>query len=896
MAKKKKEKQELITLNLNGQNIQVPPGALLVEAAKVADIEIPVFCYHPKLEPVGMCRMCLVQVGSNRDRRGNLVLDDEGNPKVSWFPKLMPACTTRVTPGMYVKTDETRVTDAWRGTLEFLLTSHPLDCPVCDKGGECPLQDLTFAHGPDLSRFYKRNKYHFEKPIPLGDLIWLDRERCIYCSRCVRFQEDVAGDPVLKFADRNRGQEIVTYSDPPFNSYFSGNTSDICPVGALTTEDFRFKARVWELTNVPTIDIYDCVGSNMVLATRTDGIKRIMPRANEWVNEIWLADKTRFGHHFIRSPERLETPLIKENGEFRSATWDEALKLIADRLAALSAVYGADAIGGIAGDRAGNEELYLFAKFMRDVIGTNNIDFRLQWPTNSGIEEAIRNVGLASGSNLGKLASGALVLTFGADLEEEQPVLYLRMRSAAKQGAKLYVVQSRTTKEMRDATETLLIPPGSEAHLAAALLKGAMKKGKLKFGRKQGGAKDVQAALKSLDLKDLVTQTGLDQATVDGLISAILEAENLVVMVGREGLTNAGQNASVLVDALVALLVATGKAGQENSGLLALWPHNNSQGAADMGVLPHLEAGYKPIAHPGATMDQMLSGEARLRAAYVMASNPAQERPASVETLKNLDFLIVQELFMTETAELADVVLPAAAFAERDGTFTNFERRVQRYLKGLEPVGQALPDWQIIVRLAKHLDASWPEYFTAHDVATEIAKQVKPYKGITYDKLRGEPVEWMTTAAGHHIFTGTSLLNTWLGIQWKAESQSKRAKFDLQWHDLQPVEAPPDGQFRLIWQRKQYDNGTMIRHSTLLDNRRASAFVKLSPSDAESLQVEKGDMVMVAANGREVVAPLVIDRRVQAGSLVLPRNVDGIDNALGEGGAVRVRKAVPAFA
>lgn len=896
MAKKKK-KEELITINVNGQDIEVPPGVLLVEATKVVDVEVPVFCYHPKLEPVGMCRMCLVEVGSNRDRRGNLVLDDEGNPKVSWFPKLMPACTTRVSPGMYVKTGAERVTDAWRGTLEFLLTSHPLDCPVCDKGGECPLQDLTFAYGPDMSRFYKRNKFHFEKPIPLGDLVWLDRERCIYCSRCVRFQEDVAGDPVLKFADRNRGQEIVTYSDPPFNSYFSGNTTDICPVGALTTEDFRFKARVWELTNVPSIDMYDCVGSNIVLGTRSDEIKRIMPRANEWVNEIWLADKTRFGHHFVRSPERLQTPLIKEHGQFREATWDEALNLVADRLATLSGVHGSHAIGGIAGDRAGNEDLYLFAKLMRQVIGTNNIDFRMHWPTNSGIEEAVSNVGLASGSNLGKLGSGAVVLTFGADLEEEQPVLYLRMRSAAKQGAKLYVVQSRTTKEMRDATDALIVKPGREGHLAAALLIGAMKQGKLKFGRKQGGAKEVQAALKGLKMADLVAETGLDSATVDALIAAIVEADNLVVMVGREALTNAGQNAPALVDALVGLLVATGQAGQENSGLLALWPHNNSQGAADMGALPHLEAGYQPVKMPGATMQQMLSGEAGLRAAYVMASNPAQEHPSCINTLERLDFLVVQELFMTETAKLADVVLPAAAFAERDGTFTNFERRVQRYLKGLEPVGQALPDWQIIVRLAKQLDAEWPDYFIAHDVANEIAKKVKSYKGMTYEKLRGEPTGWVTTAAGHHIYTGTSLLNTWLGIQWKAAGESKRAKFELQWHDLQPTDASanPYKPYRVIWQRKQYDNGTMIQHSTLLDGRRANAFIKLNPDDAASLEAQKGDMMRIAANGHEATGPLIIDAKLQSGTVVLPFNVKGVNNGLAEDD-VRVSKAVPAFA
>ncbi|MDQ4076176.1 MAG: NADH-quinone oxidoreductase subunit NuoG [Chloroflexota bacterium] len=870
------KEQELVTIYVDGQEVKAPKGVMLVEAAKVVDVNIPVFCYHPKIEPVGMCRMCLVEIGNpSKNKEGELELDEEGNPVIKWMPKLVTACTTPISEGMHVKTNTTRVADAWRGTLEFLLTSHPLDCPVCDKGGECPLQDLTFAYGPDLSRFYKRNKYQFVKPIPLGELIWLDRERCIYCARCIRFQEEIADDPVLMFADRNRGQEIVTYSDPPFDSYFSGNTTDVCPVGALTTEDFRFRARPWELTNVPSIDIYDCVGSNIVLGTRSNDIKRIMPRQNEWVNELWISDKTRFGHHFVRAEDRLATPLIKENGEFRPATWKEALRLIADRLAEVMASRGSDAIGAIAGDRAGNEDLYLFAKFIREVIGTNNIDFRLHWPTNTGIEEAIRSVGLTSGSNLGEVGSGTVILTFGADLEEEQPVLYLRVRGATKQGAKLYVVQSRTTKEMGDATESLIVKPGSEAHLAAALLKAVMSKGEPDFG-KLGGADELQAGVDALDAEELATQTGMEAETIDSLAEVITGAESLIVMVGREAVLNAGDNASALVDALAALLVATGKAGEENSGLVALWPHNNSQGAADMGALPHFAAGYDKVDSPGATMDEMLSGKAGLRAAYVLASDPAQERPDSIEVLQNLDFLVVHELFMTKTAELADVVLPAAAFAERDGTFTNFARRVQRYEKGVEPVGEALPDWKIITYLAALFDAEWPDYFTAHDVAQEIAKKVKPYKGMTYEKLRGEAVGWTTTAAGHHIYSGTSIMNSWYGQQWSTESESRRPKFDLHWHDLQPVRSVEDGQFNLILQRKLYDDGTMIRRSHLLDQRRAEPFVKLSPIDAGSIEAVEGDMVVVTSDAGQVTVPLRVDPTLQPGVAVVPVGVDGL--------------------
>lgn len=884
---------EQVTITVDGQTVQAPKGALLVEAAKVVDTEIPVFCYHPKLEPVGMCRMCLVETGMpGKNKDGSPEVDAEGKPVIRFMPKLVTACTTPVADGMHVRTATPRIADAWRGTLEFLLTSHPLDCPVCDKGGECPLQDLTFAYGPDLSRFYKRNKYHFEKPTPLGDLIWLDRERCIYCARCVRFQEEVAGDPVLKFSDRNRGQEIVTFSDPPFDSYFSGNTSDICPVGALTTEDFRFKARVWELTNVPSVDIYDSVGGNLVLGTRSGEVKRVMPRANEWVNEIWLSDKTRFGHHFITSADRLTTPLIKENGRFRPATWEEALTKVANRLAETLATSGEESIGGIAGDRLGNEDLYLFGRFMREAVGTNNIDFRLHFPANTGIEAAIRNVGLTSTSNLSNLRTGAVVLVLGGDVEEEQPTLYLRLRRAARAGAKLVVAQSRTTKEMKDAHSVLRVRPGTEAHLAAALLKAVVAGGQADFG-KLGGVDGLKQGLDNLTLDDLCTACGVDKNVIEATAGAITGAESFMVLAGREGLENAGANAGAVVDALAALIVASGKAGKANSGLAALWAHNNSQGAADMGVLPNFTAGYEPVATPGATIDEMLDGRAKLKAAYIVGSNPVVERPASRAILENLDFLVVQELFMTETAKVADVVLPAASFAERDGSFTNFERRVQRYLKALEPIEDSLPDWQIFTRLAKKFEADWGEYYTAHDINAEIAKKVKLHKGFTYDKLRGAPVGWATTAGGHHIFTGTSVQNTWYGLVWESEAESRRPKFDLRWSGLTDTTASTG--FHVIRRRVQYDNGTLNRYSHLLDARRTTATVSLSTADAERLGVQAGDGVEVEGNGTRIIGKVHVDKRLYEGTLAAPVQITGFDVAA-VGTTVTVRKAVPEFA
>src|SRR5690554_4008945 len=351
-----------VTLTIDGIEVTVPEGTLVVNAAKKAGIDIPVFCYHPKMEPVGMCRMCLVEIGRPmRDRvTGELVLNDDGTPKISFGPKLETACTTPVSEGMVVLGTTEKVKLGREDIIEFLLTSHPLDCPVCDKGGECPLQNLTMGFGPGVSRFIWEEKMRLAKHYPLGNLIVLDRERCIQCGRCVRFQDEIVDDPVIGFSKRGRALQIITFSEPGFDSYFSGNTTDICPVGALTSTDFRFKARPWELKTAASICNQCPVGCNTSIDVRREAaaggewvVKRIMPRQNEKVNEIWICDKGRYGYHFAERDHRLTQPLIRRNGELTPATMEEALDLVAERFRAA----GSDLLT-IAGGRLTNEDLF----------------------------------------------------------------------------------------------------------------------------------------------------------------------------------------------------------------------------------------------------------------------------------------------------------------------------------------------------------------------------------------------------------------------------------------------------------------------------------------------------------------------------------------------------------
>ena len=590
-----------IKLTIDGAEVVVPAGTNVVDAAKAVDVEVPIFCHHPRLEPVGMCRMCLVEVGTPaRDRAtGDLQLDDDGQPIIRFFPKLQAGCTTRVSEGMVVKTATEEVAEARKSVLEFLLTSHPLDCPVCDKGGECPLQNLTLRYGPGNSRFSWGEKYHFPKPVPVGSLIALDRERCVLCARCVRFQDEIADDNVLGFENRGRGMEIVSFSDPPFDSYFSGNTSDVCPVGALTTNDFRFKSRVWELVPVPGVCSHCPVGCSISNDTRNGEILRVMPRKNESINEIWLCDKGRFGHHTQPENGRLTTPLIRKDGQLAPATWDEATGLIAERLHGIAAADGPDAIGGIAGDGLCNEDLYLLGRFMRGVIGTNNVDH------SPGIlsDDIIARAGAGADTNPTEIPAGTTILVAGLDVEEEAPVLFLNLFKALGNGARVIVVGGHPQKLDRHAEASLRYRHDSAERVLAVLLAQVLGRGN------EGGSAEPDDTGSSVDsdgsegsreelnvndpsesvalaaarekLRDELV--GFDAASLEGehpvhasdletAADAIADAEHLLVFYGREAA------ALGLVPALGALVASTGRAGSAFDGLVAVGPHANSQG------------------------------------------------------------------------------------------------------------------------------------------------------------------------------------------------------------------------------------------------------------------------------------------------------------------------------
>jgi NADH-quinone oxidoreductase subunit G len=698
---------DTVRLYIDGVEYRVPRGANLVDAAKMVGNDIPVFCYHPKLAPVGMCRMCLVELGQALldKATGDLQRDDKGAVVIRWQPKLQTACTTTVTDGTAIRTNTGQVTEARDDVLEFLLTSHPLDCPVCDKGGECPLQNLTLRHGPGESRFVYDEKMHLAKHVRLGDLIFLDRERCIQCARCTRFQEEVVGDPVLAFHERGRTLQIITNSTPPFDTYFSGNTTDICPVGALTTADFRFGARPWELTEVPSICPYCPVGCNISASTRLDResggkivVKRIMPRQNEAVNEIWICDKGRFGHHHARGAERITGPLIRQQGELVPATWAEALAAIAEQMA----VHG-KSVGAIAGPMLANEDLWELRRLVEGAAGAKGAQLGL-WPNRMGGAAYIAQAGLTGGSNFKEMGKGTTIIVIASDLEEEAPLWYLRVKLAAGRGARLVTLNARPTELDRFAKQAVRYNYGGEV-----------------------------AALQGVEPGD---------------------TQNLVILVGGEGLDRAGH--TTLMQAAAHILVTGGYAGKPNNGLLAVWPGANTQGAFDMGFSAEVT-------------EAMLTK--RPAVLFLADADVIGEGGADETLFQNREetFTVVSEMFLTRTAALADVVLPRQSFVERDGTFTSGERRVQRFYTAQAPLEGTRPDWKVFAEINQKRGGARPK-LSAAAVMQEITQQVPRYAGMSYTNLAKVEAQFPDVGGVDLYYGGTAYKNEGgLGIQWPIE-------------------------------------------------------------------------------------------------------------------------------
>ena len=788
---------EMVTITVDGKEVQVPSGELLIKAAQDHGTYIPRFCWHPRMKPVGMCRMCLVEVEGPRGTA------------------LVPSCMQPVGDGMIVHTESPVAKKAQEGVLEFLLINHPLDCPVCDKGGECPLQDQTMTYGPGESRFVEE-KRHYEKPIPISDLVLLDRERCILCARCTRFSDEISGDPLIEFKGRGNDTQIQTFPDEPFNSYFSGNTVQICPVGALTATAYRFRARPWDLRIIESTSPHHTEGSRITVHGSQNEVLRFLGVDNGPTNQGWLSDKERFGFEYINSEDRLTTPLIKDGEDFREASWGEAMELVASRLQTTIGADGPSAVAAIGGARGTNEDAYALAKFMRVAVGSNNVDAQLD----DGLDPQFL-AGTVDRARIEDLESAKAILVWGPDLKEEAPILYLRVRRAAQElGAKLVVVHPRRTGLDDRATHVLRYQTGAGAAMLAELAAGTL-----------DGPKEAAAAL------------------AEGPVVAI---------VGRTGLTE---------DPRLAESVAAFVRTLPDAKIMPLVRRSNTFGALDMGLAPTLLPGR--VSADDATASAELAaawdvelptsvgagtaeiverlGSGEVKALLLVGADPVADVPGGrgSNALAKAEFVVSLDQFRNASNDHADVILPAEGFCEKEGTVTNVEGRVQKVNRLVPGPGQCRPDWSVLDELATRLGTPIG-LESAEAIAKEISVVAPAYAGITWEALDWDAREGAVVPFGD-------------------------AGQPLQYV---PVETGADGDVpatSLHLARTMYDDGVLMRYGQSLHHLAPGAAAHLHPEHAEALGVADGDSVTV--NGVEM--PVAVDDSLAPGTVYVPFNQPG---------------------
>jgi len=779
-----------VTITINGVAHTVDAGQLLITAAEGMGEYIPRFCHHDKLEPVGKCRMCLVEI---EGPRGTM---------------LVPSCTTTVNEGMVVDTQSEVVKRAQEGILEFLLINHPLDCPICDKGGECPLQDQAYEFGAGESRFVEE-KRTFLKPIPVSDVVLLDRERCVLCDRCVRVADDIAGDALLTFIERGNTVQIQTFPDEPFSSYFSGNTVQLCPVGALTSVDYRFKARPWDLEHQTSVSLIDTLHSTIDVQTSRGRIVRVYGVENNAINEGWLSDKDRFAFAAVHADTRVTTPLVKRGDHFEEATWSEAFEIIASRLGS----YKGSEVGAIGGAHNTNEEAFILGKFMRTVIGSPHIDVQL----GDGLDPQFAAT-VTPRARISDLDSAATILVWGPDLKETLPVLYLRVRKAVRNGAKLVVVNPIRTGLDSIATHALAYRAGTGPDILR----------KMKAG--DGDFHDVHATLG------------------EGPV---------VALVGRT---------SMAEDPLLAEAVAAFARGLPDATIMPLLTRANVFGALDMGLAPTLlpgrvstgsEAGVAAIEDAwdllpdldGYSTMEMLEAAvvADLRSLILVGADPVRDSAnpvLAVRALKTAEFVVAIDTFVTDSSVLADVILPAAMWGEVDGTVTNCEGRVQRIRPSLPPAGRSRPLTAILDDLSNRMGVPLGASTLAM-VSKEIATVAPAYEGITVDFLtfEGDP-DGVLVPYGD-------------------------AQQPLGYIPVDITVPVVTGEFTMHLEPALYDDGVWVRNAPSIRDLAKPAFARVHPGDASRRAISEGDVIVV---GGMIEIPAKLDDEVSRGTIVIPAN------------------------
>lgn len=640
----------MVEIELDGKKVEVTEGCMVMHAAEKVGTYIPHFCYHKKLSIAANCRMCLVEVEK--------------------APKPLPACATPVTQGMIVRTKSDKAIKAQQSVMEFLLINHPLDCPICDQGGECQLQDLAVGYGGDSSRYGEEKRVVAHKDV--GPLISMEEmTRCIHCTRCVRFGQEIAGVMELGMVNRGEHSEITTVIGDTVDSELSGNMIDLCPVGALTSKPFRYSARTWELSRRKSVSPHDSTGANIIVQVKNHKVMRVVPFENEDVNECWIADRDRFSYEALNSPDRLTRPMLKQGGEWKEVDWQAALEYVANGLRCVKTEHGAQSIGALVSPHSTVEELFLAGALVRG-LGSDNIDHRLRH-AEFGKAEGVRWLG----TSIASLSTLQSVLVVGSNLRKDHPLFAQRIRQAARHGCAVNAINSVANDWAIPNVRTKLAPAAgwstALAEVAAAI------------AAEKGVAAPVQGAATSEEAR--------------AIAAALLTGERKAILLGN-GAAHHAQASSLLA-------LAQWIGAQTGATVGYLTEAANTVGAQFVGAQPQ---------EGGLNAAQMLDG--RLKAALLLNVEPEHDSAlgaAAAQALAQTDMVVTLSPFKTNL-EFSDVLLPIAPFSETSGSFVNAEGRLQSFHAVVKPAGEARPAWKVLRVLGNLLGLEGMDYETSQDV------------------------------------------------------------------------------------------------------------------------------------------------------------------------------------